>query len=49
MVIPCFGDESVMARQGDERILETIVGRERVFDGIILHIDHLTAKLPRCV
>ena len=35
-----------MARQGDERILETIVGRERVFDGIILHIDHLTAKLP---
>ena len=35
-----------MARQGDERILETIAVRERVFDGIILHIDHLTAKLP---
>ena len=32
--------------RGDERILETIVERERVFDGIILHIDHLTAKLP---
>ena len=30
----------------DKGILETIVDRERVFDGIILHIDHLTAKLP---
>lgn len=30
----------------DERILETIVDRKRVFDGLILHIDHATAKLP---
>lgn len=35
-----------MKNAGDERILETIVGRERVFDGLILHIDHLTAELP---
>ena len=35
-----------MDNRGDERILETIVGREHVFDGLILHIDHLTAKLP---
>lgn len=35
-----------MNNSGDERILETIVGRERVFDGLILHIDHVTAKLP---
>lgn len=35
-----------MSNAGDERILETIVGREHVFDGLILHIDHLTAKLP---
>ena len=46
MVIPCFGDECHGQIAGDERILETIVDRERVFDGIILHIDHLTAKLP---
>ena len=30
----------------EEKILETIVGQERVFDGLILHIDHLTARLP---
>ena len=35
-----------MENRSDERILETIVERKRVFDGIILHIDHLTAKLP---
>ena len=35
-----------MQNTGDERILETIIGRERVFDGLILHIDHITAKLP---
>ena len=35
-----------MDNRGDKGILETIVERKRVFDGIILHIDHLTAKLP---
>ena len=35
-----------MEKRDDGRIVEAIVGRERVFDGIILHIDHLTAKLP---
>ena len=35
-----------MTESSDKNILETIVGRERVFDGLILHIDHATAKLP---
>lgn len=30
----------------DEGILEKNISRERVFDGIILHIDHLTNELP---
>ena len=30
----------------DERILEKNIGSERVFDGILLHIDHLTNELP---
>lgn len=30
----------------DERILEQNVSSEHVFDGIILHIDHLTNRLP---
>ena len=30
----------------DAGILEKNVSRERVFDGIILHIDHLTNELP---
>ncbi len=30
----------------DTRILEQNVSSERVFDGIILHIDHLTNRLP---
>ena len=36
-----------MAREfHDEHILETNVSSESVFDGIILHIEHLTNKLP---
>ena len=30
----------------DTRIMEQNVSSERVFDGIILHIDHLTNRLP---
>ena len=30
----------------DNNILETTVDCQRVFDGIILHIDHLTNRLP---
>lgn len=30
----------------DEKILEQNVSSEHVFDGIILHIDHLTNRLP---
>ena len=30
----------------DSRILEQNVSSEHVFDGIILHIDHLTNRLP---
>ena len=30
----------------DSRILEQNVSSERVFDGIILHVDHLTNRLP---
>jgi len=36
-----------MAREfHDEHILETNVSSESVFDGIILHIEHLTNELP---
>lgn len=36
-----------MAREfNDERILEQNVSSEGVFDGIILHIEHLTNRLP---
>lgn len=30
----------------DTRILEQNVSTERVFDGLILHVDHLTNRLP---
>ena len=30
----------------DNNIIETTVDSQRVFDGIILHIDHLTNRLP---
>ena len=30
----------------DEAILEKNLSRERVFDGIILHIDHVLNELP---
>ena len=30
----------------DESIMEKNLSRERVFDGIILHIDHVTNELP---
>jgi len=30
----------------DTRIMEENISSERVFDGIILHIDHLTNRLP---
>ncbi len=30
----------------DEAIMEKNIARERVFDGIILHIDHVTNELP---
>ena len=35
-----------MEHFSDESIMEKNLSRERVFDGIILHIDHLTNKLP---
>jgi len=35
-----------MREFNDERILEKNVSSEHVFDGIILHIDHLTNRLP---
>lgn len=35
-----------MLHFNDERILEKNLSRERVFDGIILHIDHVTNELP---
>ena len=35
-----------MIQFNDERILEKNLSRERVFDGIILHIDHVTNELP---
>lgn len=35
-----------MKSSADQGILEKIVGRERVFDGLILHIDHVEAILP---
>ena len=35
-----------MVFQNDEAILEKNLTRERVFDGIILHIDHVTNELP---
>ncbi len=33
-------------RFDDRRIMEETVSRERVFDGIILHIDHVQNRLP---
>ena len=35
-----------MNQFNDERIMEKNLSRERVFDGIILHIDHVTNELP---
>ena len=35
-----------MKQFSDESILEKNLSRERVFDGIILHIDHVTNELP---
>ena len=35
-----------MIFQNDDSIMEKNLSRERVFDGIILHIDHLTNELP---
>lgn len=35
-----------MLHFSDEAIMEKNLSRERVFDGIILHIDHLTNELP---
>ena len=35
-----------MTRKDDANIMETTVDSRRVFDGIILHIDHLTNRLP---
>ena len=35
-----------MTHYNDERILEKNLSRERVFDGIILHIDHVINELP---
>lgn len=35
-----------MKKFNDEHILEKNISRERVFDGIILHIDHVTNLLP---
>ena len=35
-----------MNQFSDERIMEKNLSRERVFDGIILHIDHVTNELP---
>ena len=35
-----------MRKFDDSRIMEQNVSSERVFDGIILHIDHLTNRLP---
>lgn len=35
-----------MNKFDDSRILEQNVSSEHVFDGIILHIDHLTNRLP---
>lgn len=35
-----------MKQFNDQSILEKFVSRERVFDGLILHIDHVTNELP---
>ena len=35
-----------MKQFNDASILETFVSRERVFNGLILHIDHVTTLLP---
>lgn len=35
-----------MKAYDDTNIMETFVSRQRVFDGIILHIDHVTNRLP---
>ena len=35
-----------MEHFSDESIMEKNLSRERVFDGIIMHIDHLTNRLP---
>lgn len=35
-----------MIRDDNSNIMETTVDSRRVFDGIILHIDHITNRLP---
>ena len=35
-----------MAKFDDASIIETTVSSEHVFDGLILHIDHITNRLP---
>ena len=35
-----------MAQFDDASIMETTVDTKRVFDGLILHIDHITNRLP---
>lgn len=40
------GVDMPMNEHRDDTILEKIVRRERVFDGLILHIDHADAILP---
>ena len=39
-------EESAVRKFDDSRILEQNVSSERVFEGIILNIDHLTNRLP---
>ncbi|MBR1820284.1 MAG: NUDIX hydrolase [Clostridia bacterium] len=35
-----------MTRENNINIIETTVDSKRVFDGLILHIDHITNRLP---
>ncbi len=30
----------------DQNLIESLSGRKRVFDGLIIHVDHMTARLP---
>jgi ADP-ribose pyrophosphatase len=32
--------------EADERLFETVLSRDRVFDGVFLHCDRLTVRLP---